>query len=166
MHLDRHDPRNRNDLRERGGGNTVGVYAHGILSADPDVMQRTRSSRSFFPCLLLAIAVVGMLSGCAPGRDGEGQAAERGLWAPGGAWRVAEERRIGAKLEEGPTSFGDVSDVALDAMGRVWIADALQHEIRVFAPDGRHVRSIGGMGGGPAEFLGIAGMDWAPDGNL
>jgi sugar lactone lactonase YvrE len=57
-------------------------------------------------------------------------------------------------------------DVALDGLGRVWVADAQQHEIRVFAPDGRHIRSFGRMGGGPAEFLGIAGMDWGPDGNL
>jgi sugar lactone lactonase YvrE len=51
-------------------------------------------------------------------------------------------------------------------MGRVWVADALQHQIRVFEADGRHVRSIGRKGAGPAEFQGIAGMDWGPEGNL
>lgn len=89
-----------------------------------------------------------------------------GAWHPGEGWRVTEESRIGAKIDEGPASFARISDVALDALGRVWVADALQHDIRVFAADGRHVRSFGGVGGGPAEFLGVAGMDWAPDGNL
>lgn len=87
------------------------------------------------------------------------------LWRAEQEWRLSEIFRTPANAE-GPTSFGRVADVALDELGRIWVADALEHEIRVFEPDGRHVRSFGGMGGGPAEFLGIAGMDWAPDGNL
>lgn len=107
-----------------------------------------------------------MLSGCASGEKADDRVAERGLWARGQEWRLGEISRIGSGMEDGPASFGRISDVALDAMGRVWVADEMQHEIRVFEADGRHVRSFGGMGGGPAEFLGIAGMDWAPDGSL
>jgi hypothetical protein len=91
---------------------------------------------------------------------------EGGAWAPGQAWRVTEAARIGDSGEDGPASFARIVDVAVDGMGRVWVADAQQHEIRVFGPDGRHVRSFGRRGGGPGEFLGIAGMDWGPGGNL
>lgn len=89
-----------------------------------------------------------------------------GAWNPGEGWRVTQESRIGANVHGGPASFARICDVTLDDFGRVWVADALQHDIRVFEADGRHVRSFGGMGGGPAEFLGVAGMDGAPDGNL
>jgi streptogramin lyase len=77
-----------------------------------------------------------------------------------------EEVRIGGTSDEGPSAFGKVVGVALDPLGRVWVADALQHQIQIFAPDGKHVRSIGRQGSGPSEFQGIAGMDWGPDGNL
>jgi NHL repeat len=60
---------------------------------------------------------------------------------------------------EGPDVFRRIVDVALDPLGRVWVADAQMHEVRVFQPDGRHVRTLGRKGGGPAEFDGIAGMD-------
>ena len=108
-----------------------------------------------------------MLGGCVrDGDDVSSRVPDRGLWPLGKRWQVTEVSRISSKTEEGPASFGRISDVALDDRGRVWVADALQHDIRVFEADGRHVRSFGGMGGGPAEFLGVAGMDWASDGTL
>lgn len=89
-----------------------------------------------------------------------------GEWGTSAKWSLVEEVRIGGGADEGPSSFGRVVDVALDSQGRVWVADGLQHQIRVFAGDGRHVRSIGRKGAGPTEFQNIAGMDWGPDGNL
>lgn len=118
---------------------------------------------------VLAICV--LTAGCRGADGGEGPAtagssAARGAWEPGQEWRVTREAEIGGASADGPASFARVVDVALDELGRVWVADAQQHEIRVFDPDGRHVRSFGRMGGGPAEFMGIAGMDWGPDGQL
>lgn len=113
----------------------------------------------------IGLAVLALVVGC--GRlERSAEGAAPGLWRPGEEWRPVEHTRIGARTEEGPASFARISDVALDTLGRVWVADALQHEIRVFETDGRHVRTLGGGGGGPAEFLGVAGMDWGPDGNL
>jgi hypothetical protein len=90
-----------------------------------------------------------------------------GEWGTTDRWRLVEEVRIGGGADdEGPAAFGRIVGVALDPLGRVWVADGLQHQIRVFAGDGRHVRSIGRKGAGPAEFQDIAGMDWGPDGNL
>jgi sugar lactone lactonase YvrE len=77
-----------------------------------------------------------------------------------------EEVRIGAGLNGDSTSFARIVDVALDPLGRVWIADGEANALRVFESNGKHVRSIGRTGGGPTEFMGIAGMDWAADGSL
>lgn len=90
--------------------------------------------------------------------------AQTGAWSTGEAWRISPIAQISAA--EGPAAFGRISDVALDALGRIWVADAQEHQVRIFADDGTHVRSVGSKGGGPAEFNGIAGMDWDRDGNL
>ncbi|MBA4160231.1 MAG: 6-bladed beta-propeller [Gemmatimonadetes bacterium] len=91
---------------------------------------------------------------------------ETGLWREGEEWRLVEEMRIGSMDVEGPELFGSIAGLVADERGRVYVADAQAHEIRIFDTDGRHVRSFGRKGGGPGEFEQIAGMDWAPDGNL
>ncbi|HEV3050823.1 MAG TPA: 6-bladed beta-propeller [Longimicrobium sp.] len=57
-------------------------------------------------------------------------------------------------------------DVGIDGLGRIWVADGMQQQIKVFRQDGTLVRSIGRKGAGPAEFGDLAGFDWAPDGTL
>jgi sugar lactone lactonase YvrE len=89
-----------------------------------------------------------------------------GSWSSGQEWRLVEEARIGSRDGNGPEAFANVVDVTIDPLGRVWVADAQQRQIRVFESNGRHVRSIGRRGAGPLEFGGIAGMAWAPDGRL
>lgn len=91
---------------------------------------------------------------------------ERGLWGEDEGWRLVEEVRIGSMEVEGPELFGDIAGVAADGAGRIYVADAQAHEVRVFDAEGRHVRTFGRKGGGPGEFEQIAGMDWGPDGNL
>jgi sugar lactone lactonase YvrE len=106
-----------------------------------------------------------VLSGCGNAKNA-GDGNEPGAWGSGQEWRLVQEARIGSQVEEGPGAFANVVDVSLDPMGRVWVADAAQHQIRIFEANGRHVRSIGRRGGGPGEFGGISGMAWAPDGRL
>jgi hypothetical protein len=120
--------------------------------------------------LLLLVAVAG---GCAgpeqedggrPPRDTSGVA--RGAWQPGEEWRLVEQAEIGSGRAGDSITFSRIVDVAIDGLGRVWAADGDLNVIRVFEADGRQVRSFGREGAGPGEFLGIAGMDWAPDGTL
>lgn len=92
--------------------------------------------------------------------------AGRGVWPAGREWHLVEEARIGSVSDDGPAVFGTVVDIALDGYGRVWIADGMQQDIRVFEPNGKHVRTIGRKGGGPTEFARIAGMDFSPAGQL
>ncbi|HEX5872768.1 MAG TPA: 6-bladed beta-propeller, partial [Longimicrobium sp.] len=112
--------------------------------------------------LLTAVALACLSSACG-GADAPG---ERGVWTPGEEWRLVPQTTIGAADGDGPDVFAQIVDVELDPIGRVWIADGQQHQIRVFDSAGVHVRTIGRKGGGPREFNGIAGMDWAADGTL
>jgi hypothetical protein len=116
---------------------------------------RTRS-------ILIAAALAGLSFACGDGKVD----APRGSWGKGEAWTLEEQVRIGSADGGGADEFAWIADVELDALGRVWVADGQQHQIRVFDSAGAHVRSIGRKGGGPEEFNGIAGMDWAPDGTL
>lgn len=91
---------------------------------------------------------------------------ERGSWTPAQAWELVPEVTIGSADGEPEHVFNHIVDIAIDPLGRIWIADATYNEIRVFDERGTHVRTIGRKGAGPAEFTGIAGMDWDPGGRL
>ena len=112
----------------------------------------------------LAAALACLSSACTDSGDGGGGG--RGAWKTGQEWRLVQEARIGSAGEDGPGAFGNVIEVAIDPMGRIWVADALRHQIQVFDARGEHVRSVGRKGAGPGEFGGISGMAWAPDGTL
>lgn len=85
---------------------------------------------------------------------------------PGVTWRLEEEVRIGAIEGGGPESFGEVRGIAVDGAGRIAVLDAQAREVRVFGPEGEHLRTFGGQGGGPGELEGPFGLAWAPDGLL
>lgn len=119
-----------------------------------------RRSRFAFTLVTAALACLSSACGDATAET------PRGAWGEGEAWQLEQQVRIGSTDGGGPDEFAWVVDVELDALGRVWVADGQQHQIRVFDSAGAHVRTIGRKGGGPEEFDGIAGMDWAPDGTL
>jgi len=48
--------------------------------------------------------------------------------------------------------FGQVSGLALDAEGRIYVADRQASEVRVFTPDGAHLFTFGRAGSGPGEM--------------
>ncbi|MDE2764217.1 MAG: hypothetical protein OXK74_15775 [Gemmatimonadota bacterium] len=70
-------------------------------------------------------------------------------------WRLTQVVSIGPKSvqeQETPDEFGWVSAVALGPDGTVFVADAGNHEIRVFGLDGGHLHTFGRGGEGPGEF--------------
>ncbi|MDP2478992.1 MAG: 6-bladed beta-propeller [Candidatus Palauibacterales bacterium] len=82
------------------------------------------------------------------------------------AWQVRVLARIGSREGGTPASFGRVIGLALDPLGRVWVADGQAKEVRVFDPDGSFVRTVGHEGGGPGEFKALTGISRGPAGRM
>lgn len=76
-----------------------------------------------------------------------------GVWEEGEAWRLVEELRIGAVDGDGPEMFGEVSGVAVDPLGRIWVVERQAAEVRVFDEEGRHIRTVGRMRGDEDGYL-------------
>ena len=159
-------PRNLAGLGARAG---AAARVCGLVDA-------TRSV-TLFPALCLAAFVLG---GCA-GTD----AGARARWTttvdtlPDGrvhvvntppaaeippTWVIEPELRIGAVDDAGPASFGQVKGIVVMDDGRIAVLDAQAQEIRIFAPDGTHLRTFGRKGGGPGEMQNANGMVLGPDG--
>lgn len=79
------------------------------------------------------------------------------------AWHFTEELRIGSEADDA-TGFSDIRGLLVDAKGNIWVLEASTQEIRVFDPQGKHLRNIGRKGQGPGEFIYADGMAMAPDG--
>ncbi len=79
--------------------------------------------------------------------------------------RLVEELRIGSL--NGPCdAFGRVYSLAVDQAGRIYVADQLTDEVKVFSPAGDCIRAFGRSGEGPGEFAMLAGIAWQPPGFL
>jgi hypothetical protein len=141
---------------------------HSVPARQP----RTSASHFLLIATLFGTAACGGDGGSARAAEpGSGRAehvrnGEAGRWKPGEAWQLVQQVRIGSADSGGPDMFGQIVDLAIDPLGRVWVADGHANQVRVFDGKGRHVRSIGQKGGGPGEFAQLAGMDFAPDGRL
>ena len=76
------------------------------------------------------------------------------------AWEVAEGRHPTAD------SLGELSGIAVDRSGNVYVSDFDAAKIWVFDVSGRSVSGIGRKGQGPGEFQAPTGVAVAPDGRL
>lgn len=79
---------------------------------------------------------------------------------------------IGVVEGQGPDVFGAVSGLAVDTAGRIYVADAQAHEVRVFDANGSFQFRFARKGGGPGELDGPCclaldrnGRLWVRDGN-
>jgi len=62
-----------------------------------------------------------------------------------------------------PDEFGRVSSVALGPNEEIFVADDLNHEVKVFGLDGAHLQTFGREGEGPGEFNSLNSVAWAGD---
>ncbi len=79
------------------------------------------------------------------------------------AWQLVQVLSIGPDEvtdDGGPEEFGDVAGVARGPGGELFVGDAYSREVRVFGPDGRHLRTFGRNGEGPGEFSAIYSLAW------
>lgn len=89
-----------------------------------------------------------------------------GLWGDRERWRFSEEVRIGTATGGGAAAFGDLRGLAVDRLGRIWVADIDAKEVRVFDGEGSFVRSVGREGEGPGEFQYPNGLAAGPEGRI
>jgi hypothetical protein len=88
-----------------------------------------------------------------------------GTWDSASAWKAVVVTRIGSEADS-TTQFGGIAGLALDELGRVYVADRQANTISVFDSLGRRVRVFGRRGQGPGEFGLITGIAWGPGGAL
>lgn len=91
---------------------------------------------------------------------------EAPLWTEGREWRLVEEMRIGVVDRAGPDLFGQVRSLAVDGADRIYVLESQAQEVRVFGPEGEHVRTFGRPGAGPGELSEPAMAEFGPGGEL
>lgn len=102
-----------------------------------------------------ALAGASVLSGCA----------EQAVRSPTAQWTLTSDLRIGSE-EDGPTLFSWVKGLEVDSLGRMFIYEHSDQEIRLFGQDGQFIRLIARTGSGPGELLNAEGIQLARDGRL
>jgi hypothetical protein len=89
-----------------------------------------------------------------------------GLWGEGAGWRLELEQVLGGSEATGPEAFAGPGAVEMDHEGRIYVLDQVAAELRVFSPDGAHLRTVGRRGEGPGEFSSPNGLLWVADDTL
>ena len=121
------------------------------------------------------LAVVGLLAACGGADDGARWTGtmdtlpngavrvtnpSRGVWEGGRPWRLSPTLVLGEADGPEATVFGAISGLEVDRAGRIYVLDRQANELRIFTPDGTHVRSVGREGGGPGEYSNANGLRW------
>jgi hypothetical protein len=96
-------------------------------------------------------------------RNGSKPAAVPG--APKGV-RLVPELTIGSESDTDETMIFSIRSVQVGAGGDVFVLDDKIDQIKVYGPDGRHLRTIGKKGQGPGELQSPSRMTMTADGNL
>lgn len=112
---------------------------------------------------VLALFLLVPAASCGPGAGGGPEGAEGGA---ADTVRASVGVTIGVVEGDPRYAFGDVTSVAADAAGRIYVADRIGSSIRVYAPDGTFLAQIGREGDGPGEFQWPADLVFGPDGVL
>lgn len=86
--------------------------------------------------------------------------------APADTVRARLVATIGEDAPRTPFLLGEVSGLAFDASGRLYVADVQEPRVVVFDSTGRHLATIGRKGEGPGEFTVPTGPIIASDGSL
>lgn len=90
----------------------------------------------------------------------------RGLWDSTTAWRLEEELRIASTDDSGPGALSNPRTLEVDAAGRIYVIENRPMELRVYAPDGRYLRTLARTGSGPGEIQEAIGLAWDTLGHL
>jgi hypothetical protein len=134
-------------------------------------MRRVITSGGTVRYATLACCVVVMLAATAAG--GERVTVDGVLHVKNGAtpsggtetMQLKELWRAGGDDDES-VLFGLIAQALVDDDGNVYLLDTQLNHVEVFAPDGRHLKTLGREGDGPGEFRQAFDMVFMPDGTL
>jgi hypothetical protein len=89
-------------------------------------------------------------------------------WPQGQGLRLVGQPALEIGMMDGPDAYQlhQLVDARRLADGAIAVANAGSHEIRIYGADGRHLRSLGGQGGGPGEFSMLSTLMVAEDDTL
>lgn len=75
-------------------------------------------------------------------------------WTGDEGWRVAAEPTLEIGMADGPPEYllGQVMSAVRRDDGSIVLVNAASSEIRFYDAQGRHLRTVGGQGGGPGEY--------------
>lgn len=117
-------------------------------------------ARARRPSALLLAGIFGVLA-C------EGTPPEKGATADIRWLLFQDVTSIGGSAAEGPEALGSIRAAALlPTQERFVVADGQTQHLHIFDFTGRHVRRIGGRGGGPGEHRAIGAIWGADDGGF
>jgi hypothetical protein len=95
--------------------------------------------------------------------DGTPRVSYAALATPEEASLITPDLQIGSVEGEGADVFGDVRGIEADAAGEIYVLDYQAAEVRVFSPEGQHVRTLSRRGEGPGEIGASNGFVLAGD---
>ena len=79
---------------------------------------------------------------------------------------LTEEMRIGGLGDSANYVFSEIFEIAGRPSGSSYVLDTHPYSIREYDPSGNFIRSIGGEGEGPGEYLSPLGLAVMPEGQL
>ena len=115
---------------------------------------------------IVVLPAVLMLGGCAAGDPSGGGWAgtvedsagirvvtnpATGVWRASEGWVPVEDLSI-TDRSVAEVDFGEITDLAVDASGRILVLDAMARTYHAFGPDGAYLYTAGRPGGGPGEL--------------
>lgn len=80
--------------------------------------------------------------------------------------RMALHWEVSEGVHDTADSLGQLSGIAVDRAGVVYVSDAADARIWIFDANGRSLRALGRKGEGPGEFQSPTGIAIGPDGRL
>jgi hypothetical protein len=80
--------------------------------------------------------------------------------------RLVPELTIGSEKDPEDAMIFEIRSVQVGAGGEIFVLDDKIHQVKVYGPDGRHLRTIGKKGQGPGELQSPSRMTMTTEGNL
>lgn len=131
------------------------------------------SIRAFLSFSIVPLIAAATLTACGPDSPSHGEAVVRDsagvrivensapAWREGEGWRMSDEPILEIGVLEGQPEYQlfQVRGAIRLSDGRIVVANAGSHELRIYDPRGRFLTSVGREGSGPGEFRALGSLD-------